>query len=233
MANALQVMRKENNLEEKKLSKENNSILTDMVIYLKSYSLIEYDVEVMRKELIGMALEAQLRNEKLSEVIGDDYKKICNELMENARKQTKGGFILQSISTVVLCATILYIFEIFLGRTIVKIVTKGDFIMPITLGFAIYTVLTIIFAVTIYMYVTRKSFELSGEKSLKYKVLFVIIFMALWFTIFICKDMFDKAILFSVNCLYPSLCLIATCIGFNIFESRNINKLANSSNIKS
>lgn len=229
MANALQVMRKENNLEEKKLSKENNSILTDMVIYLKSYSLIEYDVEVMRKELIGMALEAQLRNEKLSEVIGDDYKKICNELMENARKQTKGGFILQSISTVVLCATILYIFEIFLGKTIVKIVTKGEFVMPITLGFAIYTVLTIIFAVTIYMYITRKSFELSGEKSLKYKVLFVIIFIALWFTIFICKYMFDKTILFSVNCLYPLAFLIATCIGFNIFESKNINKLANSS----
>lgn len=226
MANALRIMRKENNLQEKNLTKENNNILTDMIIYMKSHNLIEYDVEVMRKELIGMALEAQLRNEKFSDVIGEDYKSICNDLMESARKQTKGDFILQSISITILCVTILYIFEIFLGgKTIVNIVKNQNFTIPITLGFIISTILTVIFAMSIYMFISRKSFELSEKKNSKIRIFFIIGFSVFWGTILLCKLIWGKVNLFSVNCLYPLVVLVIGCIGFQMFESYKINKL--------
>lgn len=227
MANALRIMRKENNSQEKNLTKENNSILTDMIIYMKSHNLIEYDLEIMRKELIGMALEAQLRNEKFSDVIGEDYKSICNDLMESARRQTKGDFILQSISIITLCVTILFSIEIVLGgKTIINIVKNQNFTMPITLGFVISTVLTVIFAIGIYMFISRKSFELSEKKNSKIKVFFIIGFTVFWCTILLCKLVWGKVNLFSVNCLYPLAVLVMGCIGFQMFESQKINKLA-------
>ncbi|MEL7657597.1 MAG: hypothetical protein AAGU75_17015, partial [Bacillota bacterium] len=74
MANLLENLRKENNGNDKLLSKENTLIMTDMVVYIRSSDLSDYDIEVIRRELFGMIYEAQLRNESAGQVIGDDYK---------------------------------------------------------------------------------------------------------------------------------------------------------------
>src|SRR5665648_902590 len=87
MINYEKKLRKENNQQEKQLTKENNGILIDAVVYLHSSDLCEYDIEVIRKELFGMAWEAQLRGENFSSVIGDDFKLFCDELIKVGRKK--------------------------------------------------------------------------------------------------------------------------------------------------
>lgn len=62
--------------------------MMDIVCYLRSSDLCDYDIEIIRKEITGMALEAQLRNENFNVVVGDDYKAFCDELMKNGRQKT-------------------------------------------------------------------------------------------------------------------------------------------------
>lgn len=112
MANQLEKLRKENNLLDKQLSKENNTIMMDMVCYLRSSDLCDYDIEIIRKELTGMALEAQLRNEKFSDAVGDDYKALCDELMKNGRQKTLNEKALEILYVLVFGVGTLYLVEI-------------------------------------------------------------------------------------------------------------------------
>lgn len=82
----LSQLRKKNNELEKELTKENSDLITRMYFYLVSSSLKEIEVEIIRKDLTGMALEAQERGESFADVIGEDYKRFCDEL----RSQTAG-----------------------------------------------------------------------------------------------------------------------------------------------
>ena len=52
-------LRRENNLLEKQLSKENQAILTDIVVYLKSFDISEYRVEIVRQDITNMILEGE------------------------------------------------------------------------------------------------------------------------------------------------------------------------------
>lgn len=57
LKNNLKKLLRENNTLEKNLTKQNNSILINIIIYLKSSKMSEIDIEVIRADLIGMALE--------------------------------------------------------------------------------------------------------------------------------------------------------------------------------
>lgn len=49
---------KQNNQREKELTKENNQVLTDMVVYLRGSDLSDYNQELVRADLIEMVLDA-------------------------------------------------------------------------------------------------------------------------------------------------------------------------------
>ena len=49
---------KQNNQREKELTKENNQVLTDMVVYLRESDLSDYNQELVRADLIEMVLDA-------------------------------------------------------------------------------------------------------------------------------------------------------------------------------
>ena len=49
---------KQNNQREKELTKENNQVLTDMVVYLRGSDLSDYNQELVREDLIEMVLDA-------------------------------------------------------------------------------------------------------------------------------------------------------------------------------
>ena len=63
-------LRRENNLLEKQLSKENQAILTDIVVYLTSFDISEYRVEIVRQDITNMILEGERRNLRTEVVSG-------------------------------------------------------------------------------------------------------------------------------------------------------------------
>lgn len=222
MANRLEKLRQENNRQDKELAKENNAIITDMVCYLRSSDLCEYDIEVIRKELTGMALEAQLRNEKFSDIAGDDYKALCSELMKNGRQKTLYEKGLELLYILLYGIGVLYLIEILFSSTIVNILKSGQFAMPITSGFIISTVFALIIAFGVYNYFTKYSFELSKHDR-KSQIIFIIGFTATWTAALLIRVFIGKTVLWSVNCLYPALFLAIAFVLIKMLENRQAN----------
>ena len=227
MANALEVLRKENNRQNKLFWKENNATLADIVVYLRSSNLSEYSIETIRKELGGMALESQLRNEKFSDVVGEDCKAFCDELIKNGTQKTGYDKILENSQIFFQGIGFLFFIELIFTSTIINIVTKGNFMMPISLGFVISAGCIIILAYATYWYITKRSFELSGKNRLANRTVFIIAFSLLSTAVVFIKVIFNKTTLFSVNCLFPLLFFIIGIFAFKLLQTNNINKNIN------
>ena len=61
MMNKRKALQQQNNHYEKQLPKETRQILTDIVVYLKSFPISEYQVELVRLDITRMLLEGAAR----------------------------------------------------------------------------------------------------------------------------------------------------------------------------
>lgn len=222
MANKLKVLKKENNIMEKQLKDYNKIVLTDMILYLYSSNLKEYDIEVIQRDLISMALEYQLRGEDFKKAIGSDYKEFCNELIKSAREKTLYEKILEKAYICVIGIGILYLIEVFSSHSIVEMFESRSFSMPITLGFIVSTFIAVISTVYIFEHLIKKC-----KPTITVYRIFIIVSGVLVVAIMvILRTKLDKTILFSINCLYP-LAFFAIASGIVLFlYNRNIDKVA-------
>lgn len=95
-------LRRENNLLEKQLSKENQAILTDIVVYLKSFDISEYRVEIVRQDITNMILEGERRNLRTEDVIGPDYKAFCDSIVSELTPLTRKEKVWNMVNSVLL-----------------------------------------------------------------------------------------------------------------------------------
>lgn len=222
MANQLSKLRKENNTQDKQLSKGSTVIMTDIICYLRASNLCGYDIEIIRKELIGMALEAQLRGEAFGDIVGKDYKAFCRELMKNGRQKIFYEKALEIFYVFTFTFMVLYIVEIFFTSTISNIFTRNQFAMPITLGFVVGALMAVGMAYFIYYYITKNSFEFS-KKNYKIRILYVVGFTILWTAALLFRFFFDKTVLLSINFLYPIIILATAFILVKVLDDRYTN----------
>lgn len=222
MANQLNMIRKENNTQDKQLLKENSTIMIDIVCYLRASNLCEYDIEIIRKELIGMALEAQLRGDFFGNAVGEDYESFCRELIKSGRQKTGYGKMMEIIYTVVLSFLVLYVAEMFFSSAIYNIFILGKFAMPITLGFVISTLMAVAFGNYVYYYFTKHSFDFL-KKSRKTKIQFIVSFTVLWTATLLLRLLFKGTVLLTINCFYPIIGLGAAFIIIKLLNDRYTN----------
>lgn len=62
--------------------------LSPMVEYLSSFSIPTFEEEVIKKDLIGMAKEAEIEQISLEEKLGMPPKEFCDNLIENGEERT-------------------------------------------------------------------------------------------------------------------------------------------------
>lgn len=219
--NRLKKLRQENNAFDKKLSQENNGIIRDMVCYLRSSDLCDYDLEIMRRELTGMALEAQLRGDDFHRVIGRDYKTFCTELMANGRQKTTYAKVVEMAYILITGIGVLYLIEIVMSSALKRLLQFGEYRLPITAGFLLSTVLICCTALGVYHYVTKKSFELSQPGS-KSKYVFGIGLAVAWVIIVLCKVFFKTAVM-TINMFYPLAFFMIAHVVTKILSNRHDN----------
>lgn len=227
MANATKILCKENNEQEKQLTKENNKILTDIIVYLSSSNLCEYDIQVIRKELLGMAIESQLRGKDFATVVGGDYKDFCNELIKNGRKKTGYEKVLEFLYVLAFGIGALFLYEIVLhmiGIIVKKGVNDLSLQLPITLGFVVSTMGAVIIAYGVVHFISKNSFELTLGK--KYKIIFICAFSVVSTALILLRVHFNSVILFSVNFLYLAAFWAITLIIVKFLNDQYSNHLA-------
>ena len=107
----LSMLKKENRLRAKSLTREDSKSIQEMLYYMDAGSLGEFDREMIQKELISLALVAQKNGEPLSTQLTDDYRELCDQLMESVGKASKKERILVVAKFVSFVAFIYAIFD--------------------------------------------------------------------------------------------------------------------------
>ncbi|CDG00942.1 Putative Uncharacterized protein [Clostridium chauvoei JF4335] len=59
-----------------------------MIVYLRGSDMTEYNQELVREDLIQMIIDGQNRGDDIQKVIGENYKEVCDEIIETMPKKT-------------------------------------------------------------------------------------------------------------------------------------------------
>ena len=171
MTRTKQLMR-ENNAFERALSPEFNQVLTDMVVYLRSAPVSEYNQELVRRDIGRMFLDAQRRGDSPADVIGEDYRQFCDQVLAEVPRLTVGERVLDGLSTTLLCLGIWGVIWLF-NRGLLAVVRGGWPDLPVTVGDVLATALILAAAGYLFRAFSRAAFSSS------YAGLFVKVFLIL------------------------------------------------------
>lgn len=152
------ILRNENNRFEEKLSKETNDVLTDIVVYIKSTSISEYDQERVRRDIDEMLFEGERRGMSAAEIIGDDYKAFCDAVMCEVPKLSKAQRVMTAVQEVLAGVIVLLaIWTVF--SPIIQLIKKEPwYLLPLRLSDLITATVIVAAAVPIVVYITKNVF---------------------------------------------------------------------------
>lgn len=140
MKTKTKTLNQENNELGKRLTKENNVVMIDMICYLRVANISEYNQEVVRQDLLQMVLSAQERGEDIKTLIGGDYKSFCDEVIAALPQKSQKERVLDFIDTFLLSTSILGAIHIVISKETIDLIHNAvtdqqlNFQMPISLG---------------------------------------------------------------------------------------------------
>lgn len=91
LTNAYKKLKQENIDESVKLDRKNRKDIEEMMDYISSHNISLFEIEILKKDLIGMAKEAEEEKSLLKDKLGD--KKIfCDSLIDGTMKKKTLNF---------------------------------------------------------------------------------------------------------------------------------------------
>lgn len=140
MKTKTKTLNQENNELDKRLTKENDVVMTDMICYLRVANISEYNQEVVRQDLLQMVLSAQERGEDMKTLIGEDYKSFCDEVIAALPQKSRKERVLDLIDIFLLSTSILGAIHIVISKEMIDLIHNAvtgqqlNFQVPISLG---------------------------------------------------------------------------------------------------
>lgn len=153
-----------NNELRKNLTPANQKVMTDMVVYLRVSRISDHRIELIRQDLLEMALAAQERDEPLSNVFGEDYKFFCDEIIASVKPERFKKFV-EGLPYLLSTVGLLGILNLVSSRYFRQFIhdmnfhAATDLNYPITLGFIVNTVLIYAVVVAIVQLIGKFSFR--------------------------------------------------------------------------
>ena len=171
MTRTKQLMR-ENNAFERALSPEFNQVLTNMVVYLRSAPVSEYNQELVRRDIGRMFLDAQRRGDSPADVIGEDYRQFCDQVLAEVPRLTVRERVLDGLSTSLVCLGVWGVIWLF-NRGLLAVVRGGWPDIPVTVGDLLATVLILAAAGYLFHAFSRAAFS-NSYTGLFFKVFLIL-----------------------------------------------------------
>lgn len=144
--NNYQKLVQQNDDEIAELSSESWEILKRMMTYMSSSSVSLFELEIIKKDLIGIAREAEIEDLNFIDKIGIPEKEFCDSLIKDAMKHSKIEHILPLIKSITMWLMIFYTaifalesfpqaYGLTIGQIIlVALMVYGDFMGHYNLG---------------------------------------------------------------------------------------------------
>ena len=164
MTRTKQLMR-ENNAFERALSPEFNQVLTNMVVYLRAAPVSESNQELVRRDIGRMFLDAQRRGVSPADMIEEDYRQFCDQVLAEVPRLTVRERVLDGLSTSLVCLGVWGVIWLF-NRGLLAVVRGGWPDIPVTVGDLLATVLILVAAGYLFYSVSRSAFSASSTSLL-------------------------------------------------------------------
>ncbi|GAU77600.1 hypothetical protein [Fusibacter sp. 3D3] len=203
-----------NNALDKKLSKANNEVLTDIICYLRVANISEYHQEVVRHDLLEMVLSAQERNDDIQTVIGEDYKVFCDDVIASLPPKTPKEKLYELLDIVCLSTSILGTITLAMASetyALIKDTISGspkDFQLSLSIFEVCAYFAIIIGAYILVQVILGKSLEHKAET--KHHILKAFIKGASFMALLLLLAWIGKKTLFTVNIIVMLLIVISS-----------------------
>ena len=152
-------LRAENNRLEKQLNKNSNEALTDIVVYIRSTNISDFDQETVRRDITQMLLDAQNRGCSAVSVIGGDYKAFCDEIIAEIPKLSKKQRLLTAVRYTLPALSMLFTVWLLLASVKQIIEHKPWYITPMYLSDIMIGAALLLAAILTVVYITKNSFN--------------------------------------------------------------------------
>ena len=185
-----------NNKREELINEENDKVLTDMICYLRVSGISKYNQELVRADLIEMILDAQERGENIQQVMGKDYKQICDNIIAEFPQETKAKKAIEYIRIALICVVIFGLYSI-IFQVIDSIANNKAFIYNLQVSFLIEAITIIVASNFIVKYICKNPPPTKSIKSQKKKS-FLVIFVTILVILILfmaCSYLFNSTIL--------------------------------------
>ena len=190
MSRRTKMLLRENNIWEKKmLSEENQRVMTDIVVYLRSAPISEYEQELVRRDIAMMLAEGQIDGRNADAVIGSDKQAFCDEVIAAVPKLRRGDHVLASIHDLLLAMLALWV--IWLANSLIGSFAGEPTLpyLPLTLGDALAGVVILVGAMGLFQLISKGSFDMNNK--LLYVVIFAVIFVSVLLSVFLTQLLLD------------------------------------------
>lgn len=149
----------ENNAFEKTLRPENAAILTDIVVYLRSFPLTESQQEIVRRDIAQMIADGEARGEDAAAVLGSDYRAFCDSIIQELPPLSWHARIASLLSQAFLYAAVLA--GLWLAGGLLQAVLDHTLAssLPLTLGSVLSGLILIGVSITLVQYICRHAFD--------------------------------------------------------------------------
>ena len=200
-----------NNALDAQLNKDNQQMMTNIVVYIRSANISEYEQELVRRDITHMLLDAQAEGRSAEEVIGDDAQAFCDEVIAALPPRPAGERALDALRTGLLAFVVLAV--CWLGAGVVEMIPSGSWpYFPITVGDVISQALIFVTAFIIFRGISHHTFDDKLGK------LFVLIFGVLAASIL--ASIFLTQFLCNVHILVFATVLVICFIFYKLIDAR-------------
>jgi DNA-binding ferritin-like protein (Dps family) len=219
MSKRTKILQKENNELEKQIQNDSNkSILTDIVVYIRSANINPYYQEKVRRDIWEMIVDGEKRGETAKDIIGDDYKLFCDNVIVEMPKLSRKGYIFSLFRDVLLSIDVLLI--IWLVFNLLERESSSAFpYFTVTAGNIICTMLIVIGAFGLFHALSKNTFDIGNSLTKKaFPMLSIPLFVLM--LICMCVNAFIQYPLFRIHANRAIGGIIALFVIYKILDMK-------------
>lgn len=183
-----ELLRENNAWEKENLSAVNQHLMTNIVTYIRSAAISEYEQELVRRDVMAMLAAGGREGRSAEEVIGDDAQAFCDEVIAALPPRPAGERALDALRTGLLAFVVLGVIWLVSGAIDMAGHRAWPY-LPLTLGDVIGQVLILAAAFYIFHSISRHAFDdkLGRLFVLVFVVLAASLLASIYLTTFLCN----------------------------------------------
>lgn len=208
--------RRKNNIREKEILPENQEIYTDMIVYLRVADMNEYNQEKVREDIINMIVDGQNRGEDIKAVIGENYKEVCDGIIEEMPKKTRKEKVMEAISLTLNLLWIMGLISVIISFASGSVSEENGWKYQCTIGYFIsFIAIGIIANLIVYCIGKHTLDNKDVDKASKIKeIIFGWIICVVAICVVMAPTLLLKEVLFTVHIAV----LLAVCIALMVID---------------